>query len=43
MPSMSILGIISYIYLEIRVVNDLIYIANHVEYGKYYLLVRVNT
>lgn len=31
---MSILGIISYIYLAIRVVNDLIYIANHVECGK---------
>lgn len=43
MPSMSILGIISYIYLAIRVVNDLIYIINHVEYGRYYLLIRVNT
>lgn len=42
MSSFSILGIISYIYFVIRVVNELIYIVNHVEFSNYYLLIRAN-
>lgn len=42
MSSISILGIISYIYFVIRVVNELIYIVNHVEFSNYYLLIRAN-
>ena len=42
MSSISILGIISYIYFVIRVVNELTYIVNHVEISKYYLLIRAN-
>lgn len=42
MSSISILGIIGYIYFAIRVVNELIYIVNHVEFSNYYLLIRAN-